>query len=318
MAVILSLGTIVNVDIRRTVAAFESLMTTSLNLKINIPDLIKKLQPIFLEFNLGSLVETEFQQKLLQACLLSVESEQDKELEKEQFLKELFNSETPSSDLFKTPEFNQVLAIKEQFIKELRAAWNKMVSVDDQAVSLMKLIVEHKGSGDTIVIYSDTNETNFNYLKSCLDQVGLGVVTEEIQTTFQSKKTKAELAKKLINDSSSINPAEKCVIVLGSTDGISDETLQIMTKDRDEKITKVAAEVDNSVSIERLAGARLTLEKFKEIITLYKPKKLAEKEKEKEIVILYKSKKESEKEEVSCSAVSSERPRSPTNKPIGM
>jgi hypothetical protein len=310
MAVILSLGTIVNVDIRRSVAAFESLMATSLNIKINIPDLIKKLQPIFLEFNLGVFVEKEFQQKLLEACLSTVE------LEKDRFLKELFNSEPSSSDLFKTPEFNQVLANKEQFIKELQEAWNKMVSVDEQAISLMRSIVEYKDSRETIVIYSDTNETNFNYLKSCLDQLELGLVTEEIQTTFQSKKTKAELVKKLVNECKIINPDEKCVLVVGCTDSISNETLRTIAKERDDKITIVAAEVGSTIIIEKLAGPRLTLEKLKEIITSYKPKQEAEKE---QVIITFsKSKQELEKEEASCSTSFGEKPRSqsPTNKPV--
>ena len=208
MAIILSLETIVKTNFIESIRAFQQI-ADHIQPGISIPKLIPALKPLFLEFNLKHVSETQFQEKLLKASLA-------KEPATAQFLAILFGKTQPpwlSSSLFKK-EFIEVLANKQLFIAKMRQAWNMLISIDAQATSLIQLIIQYKKLGVNIVIYSDTNEIHFAHLKHSLTALGLN--TEEIQTTFQHQQPKEQLIQTVIESSINKNPTENCVLVLSS------------------------------------------------------------------------------------------------------
>ena len=134
---LLSLGTIVKTDARKTIAAFQG-FSDKHELGVQVPQLMKKLQPLFIDFNLAKISVVDFKQAV--------------------------------SDIFFENVRDKGDHLQKKFLAEFEGAWNIMCEVDDSVISLLKIIAEAKNRAVNIVIYSDTNLLHLLHIKSIIAQ----------------------------------------------------------------------------------------------------------------------------------------------------
>ena len=235
MIILLSLGTIISVDARKSVLAFQNSLA-GLNLSVNVVDLFANLTPVFQEFNKGVFSEEVFQKILLNAIL----------------------GEHPK------PDTVQIVDTKD-FFDNLLNAWNYQLDVDIQAENLIQSIIKYKAAGINVIIYSDTNETHFKYLEPILNSLGLN--SNEIYTTFSCRLDKIELTHALLAQQA-ITKDNPAILVLGNAEKINILPLKQMTTTRDQQISSWIVSQEMGINIKRLNGARLTSDEFTSLFEL--------------------------------------------------
>lgn len=240
MTIILSLGNIIETDFSLSIQAFQKIEDRLMPGR-KVQELIPELISTFKDFNLGKLTEAEFQQQLIKVLL----------------------DEQQATEL----------GSKEEFLRELQDAWNALCMVDEQAVTLIKSIINnYKRLGVNVVIYSDTNETNFKHIfkmvcdleQSKTERLKLELFFEEIRTTFEYGMSKAELLKDLVNKA---KPCDPCKLVFTSAENIANSFLKEMTEIRDKAILDVVDSTKaTKIEIITLPKLRLTEESFSQLI----------------------------------------------------
>lgn len=132
--IILSLGLIVKVDFRKSIAAFQKLADES-EVKVKVETLLPKLKPLFDEFNLGKMSVHQFKEEFLKILPIKIKSDSN------------------GLDTFDN-------------------AWNAMITVDEESIKLLKAIQMSKGTNTKFYIYSDTNLIHHSFLKYKFDEIG--------------------------------------------------------------------------------------------------------------------------------------------------
>lgn len=216
---LLSLGTIVKTDAAKTIAAFQG-FSDEHQLGVRVPQLMQKLQPLFIDFNLAKISVVDFKQAVSDVFFENARYKGDQLLEK--------------------------------FLAEFEDAWNIMCQVDESVISLLKMIAEAKNRAVNIVIYCDTNLLHLLYIKSIIARNSFDC--PRIEATCERQIRKDELLEAIVSDTT----GELITVVLGSTEKISDAVLLEMTRARDVRVESVASHM--GVKIERLPGSSLDIE----------------------------------------------------------
>ena len=221
-AVIVSLGSIVETNGTTAIFAFQAL-TDELRLGLQVPQLMPKLQPFFIAFNLGKLSTEDFKLKVTELFFEHAQKKDD--------------------------------VSKKAFLDRFEACWNAMCIVDDQAKDVMRYIEQQSLSGAvTTIMISDTNPLHVEHIESEMGHHGLKVA---IEATFRRGCPKQALLLRIVEQLRGINPQETITLVLGKNDQITDLTLLAMTEQRDVKVMDVASYAQ--VMIKRLEGARISV-----------------------------------------------------------
>lgn len=218
--VIVSLGSVIKTDGTKAILAFQAL-TDELRLGLQVSQLMPKLQPFFIDFNLGQLSTNDFKIKVT----------------------EVFFEHAQKKDSYS----------KQTFLERFEACWNAMCIVDTEASKVFEYIASTSGAEaeNKTIIFSDTNPLHIRHIES---KMGLN---SPVETTFSMKCSKQDLLLNIVKLLRENNPRETITLVLGKNDQITDPTLLAMTEQRDVRVMDAASSVQ--LMIKRLEGARVSV-----------------------------------------------------------